>query len=169
MKIWGIGLSRTGTTSLAKILNDAKFKIIHYPTQRQMFLEHNDGGCDITVTANYKKLDRYYPGSKFIYTFRDMDDWVKSIVPYFKRKKDWNQSTEQIRIRKKLYKASFPNEEQARTAWIRHDNDVRFYFRDNPKNLLILDIIGGDNPQKLWEFLDIPTDPPEYFPHENKL
>lgn len=33
-KIFGIGLSRTGTTSLKQVLEDFGFNIIHYPTKK---------------------------------------------------------------------------------------------------------------------------------------
>jgi hypothetical protein len=167
-KIWGIGLSRTGTTSLSKVLTFAGLNVLHYPNDQQIFWGINNGGCDITVAAAYKKIDEHFPDSKFVYTYRDKEDWVSSIVPYLERKRNWNQSPKQISIRKELYGDPFPNEEQARKAWARHDADVRKYFENRPDDLLILDILGGDKPKKLWDFLGL-ENPPSEFPHENRL
>jgi len=125
MKVWGIGLSRTGTTSLTRILREAGLNIIHYPTNKQMYDPSVDGATDIPVTINFKHLDAVYPDSKFIYTIRHEDDWVNSIVPYLERKRKWNQSRRQIVSRQILYGSPFPDEDQARRAYRRHDEDVR--------------------------------------------
>jgi hypothetical protein len=167
-KIWGIGLSRTGTTSLARVLKDAGLNVIHYPSEQQMFFGLNNGACDIPVIPNYKKLDMHFPNSKFIYTTRDVDDWLDSIVPYFERKKTWNQSKNQIKLREQVYGSAFPNVIQAKYTWITHKIDVYRYFKDRESDLLILDIIGGDSPKKLFDFLGL-DNPPDKFPHENRL
>jgi len=166
-KIWGIGLSRTGTTSLSKVLQLAGLSVIHYPSESQIYWGINDGGCDITVTAEYKKIDKHFPNSKFILTTRDIDEWVESIVPYLQRKKHWNQSPRQVNIRQRLYGDAFPNPDQARKAFIRHENDVYRYF-EGRNDLLTLNIVGGDTPEKLWNFLGL-DNPPKNFPHENRL
>ena len=50
----------------------------------------------------------------------------------------------------------------------KHDNDVKEYFKDRPNDLLVLNIIGGDTPDKLWSFIGL-HNPPKTFPHSNKL
>ena len=76
-KIWCLGLSRTGTTTLSEVLNRVGYRHIHYPTDEQMLDMNNDGCGDIPVIPVYKELDRRFPNSKFIYTIRDKESWLK--------------------------------------------------------------------------------------------
>jgi hypothetical protein len=94
-KIFGIGLSRTGTKSLTSALHVLGLKAIHYPedetTLRELtegnyqfsLLEHFDGITDITVSAFYPQLDQLFPNSKFILTVRDKESWLKSLEKHW--------------------------------------------------------------------------------------
>jgi len=167
-KIWCLGLSRTGTSTLTEILKQVGLNHIHYPSDRDMFGGENDGCGDIPVIPVYKKLDKEYPNSKFIYTIRDKDDWLKSMDPYLERKKDWNQASRQVHIREMVYGKAFFDYDTYSEAYDKHDQDVMEYFKWRPYDFLVLDIIGGDKPKKLFEFLGIDYYPEE-FPHYNKL
>jgi len=59
---------------------------------------------------------------------------------------------------------TFHDESRLRYAYESHERNVREYFLDRPKDLLIMDIVGGDGWDKLCEFLgrDLPKAP---FPH----
>jgi len=82
MKVFGIGLSRTGTKSLTEALNMLGINVVHYPndeTTLQELIAGNyefsllnswDGITDITVAPYYAQLDKIYPDSKFILTVR---------------------------------------------------------------------------------------------------
>ena len=98
-KIWGLGLSRTGTTTLTHLLNQIGYKHVHYPTDDEMMSFNNDGASDIPVIPKYKTLDTQFPNSKFILTTRDKEKWLKSMSTYLERKRNWNQSTRQVNIR----------------------------------------------------------------------
>ena len=44
------------------------------------------------------------------------------------------------------------------------------FFSDKQDKLLILDIVGGDDTDKLWKFLDMNNNNlPKEFPHDNKM
>lgn len=167
MKVFGVGLSRTGTTTLSETLK-YRLNIVHYPSIIDMYSGVNDGACDIPVVLEYKKLDKTFKNSKFVYTVRDIDEWLNSVVPYFERKRSWNMNADQVRIRTQVYGDAFPNREQARETYIRHDNDVRNYFKERKNDFLILDIIGGDSPRKLFDFLEL-GNAPDAFPVTNRL
>ena len=99
-KIFGIGLSHTGTHSFNKALNILGFDILHYPidevTNRELkhghyklsILENCDGITDITVVPYYAQLESLFPGSKFILTVRDKDAWLKSMKTLLEEKDD---------------------------------------------------------------------------------
>ena len=167
-KIFGLGLSRTGTTTLNETLIELGYDVVHYPSEKELWGFHKDGATDIPVIPVYKELDQKFPNSKFIITIRNKKDWLDSIVPYLERKRGWNMAQRQVDIRTRVYGSPFPNREQASLAYDSHNKDVLEYFWKRPNDLLVLDIIGGDSTKLLTDFLDInPIDP--IFPHKNKL
>lgn len=167
-KIWCLGLSRTGTSTFTEILNQVGYNHIHYPTHEQMYSMSNDGGGDINVIPSYKDLDAKFPNSKFVYTIRDKKSWMKSIEPYLERKRQWKQSPAQVRIREQVYGDAFFKYKLYSEAYDYWLEEFTNYFKNRPNDFLILDIIGGDRPKKLFEFLGRHYYP-EYFPHMNKL
>jgi len=168
-KIFGIGLSRTGTTSLNNFLLKIGYNVIHYPRQEQLYEFSNDGATDISVIPYYKDLDRLFPNSKFILTTRDKNQWLDSIAPYLERKRAWQQARWQVKLREDIYGTSFPNRDQAARAWDKHGYDVYKYFENRPNDLITIDIVGGDSPKELLKFLGKPENLVKSFPHDNKL
>ena len=97
IKVFGIGLSRTGTTSLTAALEVLGFRAVHFPedsvTQAEIraFVESGASTIDLTVLRDhdaisdapacciYQGLDRSYPNSRFILTTRDKESWLSSI------------------------------------------------------------------------------------------
>ena len=89
-KVFGIGLSRTGTNSLTQALHLLGIDTVHYPTDSTTFRELTngqyrlsllrdfDGITDITASPYYAQLDETYPGSRFILTVRDKKRWLES-------------------------------------------------------------------------------------------
>lgn len=167
-KIFGIGLSRTGTTTLNDVLVQLGYNVVHYPSEDELWGFHTDGATDIPVIPEYKELDRKFPNSKFILTVRNKEQWLDSIVPYLERKRGWNMAPRQVTIRSLVYGTPFPNRAEAEKAYDYHMNDMLTYFKNRKQDLLVLDIIGGDSTKLLTDFLGVdPIDP--VFPHKNKL
>ena len=165
--IYCIGLSRTGTTSFSDYMKMLGYNILHYPNETQLFGGFGDGASDIPVVLHYKKLDKMFPNSKFIYTVRD--NWIDAVEPYFLRKKGRvNQASSQLEIRRKVYGDIDWNRDTYAEAYERHDTDVRNYFSDRPNDFLELNIIGGDSTSKLTDFLGIETNY-RTFPKSNSL
>ena len=84
-KIFGVGLTRTGTQSLAKAFNLLGYRFIHQPLENVLFAGRYQGACDVVVAIHYKKLDRKFPNSKFILTIRNKDDWLESMKAHFSK------------------------------------------------------------------------------------
>jgi hypothetical protein len=76
--VWGIGLTRTGTSSLNDALRILGFEAEHWPTLDTLLHGHLRAATDECVAAVYKFLDLKHPGSKFILTERPIDDWLRS-------------------------------------------------------------------------------------------
>lgn len=81
--IFGIGLPKTGTSSLAAALSELGFRTIHWPNAWHVrILWDGDWtipqGMEADAYVNfgewyYPKLANLYPGSKFILTQRPLD------------------------------------------------------------------------------------------------
>tara|TARA_B100002019_G_scaffold59522_1_gene51020 strand:- start:4980 stop:5501 length:522 start_codon:yes stop_codon:yes gene_type:complete len=168
-KIWGLGLSRTGTSTLTYVLNEVGYNHIHYPTDDEMLSFNNDGASDIPVIPKFKKLDTMFPNSKFILTTRDKEKWLQSMSTYLARKVNWNQSTRTLNIRESVYGDVWFNYSAYERSFDNHEKNIREYFKKRPNDLLVLNIVDGiDKPQKLFDFLGI-NKTMEEFPHRNYL
>lgn len=167
-KVFGLGLSRTGTKTLSKVLRP-HLNIIHYPTKNHLRYLKSDGACDISVIPQYKTLEEKFEDVKFVLTVREIEDWVLSVTNYFEFKRQFGLTPTgwQTDIRKKVYGEIFPTPEQLREAYINHYNDVTQHFKGREDKLLILNIVGGDSPEKLFSFLGL-ENPPIEFPKTNQ-
>jgi len=145
-KIFGIGLNRTGTTSLSVALNILGINTRHYCsiTSKTKSTEINDiyaldGAVDSTFKHTYPLLDKTFPLSKFILTIRDKEQWGVSV-------------------------SSFNIHEHI--EYDTYIKQVTCYF-EGKNNLLMLSICDGEGWEKLRPFLgiNIPDIP---FPNINK-
>ena len=168
-RVFGIGLSRTGTTSLTTAMNMLGYKFIHYPSKSILFnLKDNEGACDIPVVRYYKELDRKFPGSKFVYTVRDKKDWILSAKSHFKRRDSKNEGLTTHENRVAVYGVVDFDEEIFAKKYDAHELDVRRYFENRMQDLLIMDICNGDSWNKLLPFIDHRSNMNIEFPHSNK-
>ncbi|UCG35147.1 MAG: sulfotransferase family protein [Candidatus Omnitrophota bacterium] len=164
-KIFGVGLSKTGISSLNEALNILGIKSIHKP--REQYLREKEKGLpyfstmkgyegftDFPCWAIYKELDKLYPTSKFILTVRDPESWFES------RKKHYKRRTEEGA------KLNWDISENSVSMMLQHNKEVKEYFKDRPADLLIINIIDGEGWEKLCPFLGkkIPKIP---FPKKN--
>jgi hypothetical protein len=173
-KIFGIGLSRTGTKSLTSAFHVLGLKAIHYPedetTLRELtegnyrfsLLEHFDAITDITVSAFYPQLDQLFPGSKFILTVRDKESWLTSLEKHWFNRpafSETNQIEKEIHmhirrfLRSTVYGCYEFNRERMSYVYDLHYKNVLDYFCDRPESLLVLNIGAGEGWEKLCPFL----------------
>jgi len=145
-KIFGIGLQRSGTTSLAHALISLGFKTCHYVTHLDE-MEKADAIVDAPVFADYQRLDIQYPDSKFICTVRDLNKWAKS----FKEKvvdKHIRDNTQPRTMNLRCNRDVFGTLERAKLSdlsfLIKKHNDhveqAKAYFSNRPGDFLLLKI-----------------------------
>jgi hypothetical protein len=173
MKVFGIGLSRTGTKSLTISLKQLGFNIVHYPNDTKTLqelmaanydlsiLQDCDGITDITVAAYYPQLDQLFPNSKFILTVREKESWLKAIEAHWHNKPvfDTNPDNEdKMRLRRFLRLAVYGtytfNADRLAYVYDWHHKNVMDYFKDRPESLLVLNICGGEGWEVLCPFLE---------------
>ena len=175
--VFGIGLNKTGTTSLHRALATLGYESLHYGGPETMarirraigerkpllhYLEPRfNAFSDTTITHYYHLADVQYPGSKFILTVRDLDGWLESR----RRHVEKNQRLKEAG----RYKDDFLDVDIERWAaeFERHYGAVRSYFANRPHDLLVYDVVGGDGWDELCGFLGHPI-PDVPFPHRNR-
>jgi Sulfotransferase domain len=140
-KIFGIGLSRTGTTSLTEALKILGFTAIHYPTSLQE-IELYDAATDLPVADAFEMLDGKFPGSKFIYTVRERQRWLESCRRHWTLKQEKIDCTKR-ELRQRLYGTVNFDLDLFAQAYDRHESRVLSYFVWRPYDLLVLDIFRG--------------------------
>jgi hypothetical protein len=180
-KVLGLGLSKTGTTSLAEALNTLGIKTIHYPWDQSTYedlkkgnyklsiLNTYQGITDITIAPYYAQLDKAYPRSKFILTVREVGSWLRSVGTHWSTPTKitgiYREYTDYIRAC--VYGTSEFNEDRFRYVYELHCRNVSEYFAHRQGDLLIMNIYEGDGWEKLCPFLGLPI-PNLPFPHLNK-
>lgn len=183
-KVFGVGLNKTGTTSLEAALNLLGIKTIHYPFKQAIYDELTGGNyrlsimetyqaaVDTSVAPFYPQLDREYPGSKFILTRRDPESWLRSIEAHWPVMRQWCRREPQFGrftdfISAVVYGSIEFHRDRFLYAYQTHERNVLEYFRDRPDDLAILDVCSGDGWEPLCGFLgvEIPEVP---FPHSNR-
>ena len=164
-KIFGIGLSKTGTTSLHAALEILGYASVHYPTTWEE-IDRYDAAMDISVACCFEELDQFYPGSKFILTVRDLNQWLQSCKYHFEQRINLDEFSPKYReiIKKnrlKNYGTLVYDAVLFQEAYHRHLQHVQNYFAHRPEDLLIMNITGGDGWEHLCSFLkcSIPDQP----------
>jgi hypothetical protein len=163
-KIFGIGLAKTGTTSLNDALAILGISSLGCPDSISA-VRRFDAATDGIVAGRFEELDRAFPGSKFIYTVRNRESWVRSYTRHHRRKEPSLKGHEELT--RSLYGTTGTEEDMLLDAYDRHERHVLEYFRDRPDDLLVMDICEGTVDWKpLCEFLGKP-EPDEPFPSSN--
>lgn len=171
-KIFCIGFQKTGTSSLGVALTQLGYRVkgpvkTRDPRIASRLLEETlplvgkyDAFQDNPWPILYRTLDERYPGSRFILTVRDVDSWLNSVLGHFGEKN--------TPMRALIYGVGCPagNEDIYRQRFLRHEQEVREYFRDRPDDLLIFDLKQPAPWQALCAFLGEPV-PDTPFPHVN--
>lgn len=172
-RVFGIGLSRTGTTSLCKSLLHLGYRPAHNPDPSgfvkgdfSVFDETFNAGSDISVAAYYKELDEAFPGSRFVLTLRDAEAWLRSVIVHFANLPQNSTGGARGVVRERVYGTHWPTPEQFLESYKRHIHEVATYFNGR-QDLLVMDITKGEGWPRLCAFLDQPV-PTERFPATNE-
>ena len=176
MKVFGIGLNKTGTISLHEALETLGLRSLHWggPEVRKVVeraaaanrprvddLPGYDAFSDIwDLSRRFALLAEQYPGSRFILTTRDLDGWIDSR----------RRHVERNRLRKAAgeYAGTFLDVEP--DVWAEehrsHHEAVERFFADRD-DLLVMRITEGDGYEALCPFLGLP-DPGVPFPARHR-
>jgi hypothetical protein len=176
LKVFGIGLSRTGTKSLHAASVMLGLSAVHFPKTaalRWMFGDFSLATThpfavvtDIPTPVYFEELDRTHPGARFVLTVRDLKNWLSSLETHLARTKPSSEKTLRRDIIRIACYGTIPfHRERMTSVYLRHIDRVQTYFKHRAADLLILDLETEPRPwEKLCAFLGL--DPPDTsFPH----
>ncbi len=181
-KVFCIGLSKTGTTSLDQALKMLGLQTLHWAnpytkatiSEQDLFLF--DGYSDIGISWQFERLYATFPNARFIYTTRSIESWLKSMTSHYLRThgvvepKQLRQPAFQQRFNGAAGLAEmnlYGRHDTWEESYREFDHRVRQFFADKPADkLLELAICEGEGWEKLCPFLDVPV-PAVRFPVKN--
>ena len=184
-KVFGIGLSKTATTSLSKALTILELDVAHWsnPLTLQLITDIDTymfGACtDASVAQDFEKLYYLYPNAKFVWTQRPMESWIRSFVRHHE-KRDAANATDELRIlfgnahsrhgfgNSAILFGLYLNAASLEDAYYTFDTRVRSFFSDKPsERFLAFDVFSGHGWTELCSFLGRPV-PDRPFPWFHK-
>jgi hypothetical protein len=185
-KVFGIGWSKTGTTTLGDALRILGFKhgrrhlLADGRGGRGLMARYANGDLDPLIDEAsrydslddwpwmliYSELDEAFPGSRFVLTTRDPDAWLSSWRNMLEAQRSSPDEDERIGT---LFGLPFPDVSDAELVErvARHNREVQDHFADRPGDLLVVDWTKGDGWPKLCSFLGV-EEPDVPFPHANR-
>jgi len=176
-KIFGIGLSKTGTSSLAHALEILGYRTKDYPgivryTRGELssidleVIDSHDAITDTPIPSFYRELDARYPNSKFILTIREREGWLKSCKKQFTQQLAEKQNDAHKNLFLDLYGTDVFDEQKFSRGYERFVGGALKFFENRPRDLLVFDISAGEGWEKLCAFLGKPI-PDKPFPKAN--
>ncbi len=167
-KIIGLGLSRTGTTSLDHFLKKLGYDSHHFipglfQKPNWQFLENCDAVMDSPIPLIYQEIDERFPNSRYILTTRDEESWLTSMKWMLTHGKViWNYSAELQKYHQELYHCYRYKEHILRRRWREYHEEVKDYFKDRPQDIYTINISEGFDTKALCQWLGkTPIDAPE--------
>jgi hypothetical protein len=177
-RVFGIGLSRTGTTSLHHAfellgLRSAPTSVALLDDPHAPLLDQHDAFTDNPIPFMYRQLDERFPGSRFVLTTRPLQPWLESMEwlfgPGIER---LDRPTRRLarRVHRQLYGLRRFDAEALTEVYRRHHDDVGTWFARRPHDLLVMDLTDptlDDRWSPLCAFLGLPR-PGRPFPASNR-
>lgn len=172
MKVFEIGVAKTGTTSLGRAYEILGFKHkAEDPDLYLKFIENYDYEVLFEVIdkydafqdgpwhnkdVDYRVLDEKYPNSKFIILERDNYSWIRSNERFYSPKyhKDWENWEYSFLIDDRwITQRESVIEEKLNYKKSKY-LEIKEYFKNRPKDFLTMNICDGEGWEVLCPFLE---------------
>jgi hypothetical protein len=181
VRLLGVGLSKTGTTSLHWALQILGYRSLHYDdrrlndvvqgvAKRPEFRRYDDVDAvlDIPAAIFFEEILAAYPHAKAVLTLRNEDEWWESIRSHYNVKAPLTRREDdpfKWDLRTLAFGSPRASESSYRTRYREHNE--RAIHRIDPGRLLVLRIAEGEGWSELCPFLGEPV-PDVPFPAENR-
>lgn len=212
-KVFGIGFGKTGTKSLQSILQTLGYRMPNQQEQEMRIVKALHAGdfqplIDVVSQhdafqdkpfsqgVTYAQVDALFPGSKFILTVRDPDEWFDSLCRYscktngvssvkeldeafFKDKTVYlykNYSYDNFRRYVTVVRNYRPvadwslsfDREHFIGFYTRRNEDIIRYFDGREQDLLVIDLTQEKDISRILDFLGLPQELNCPMPHKNR-
>jgi hypothetical protein len=216
-KVFCIGYNKTGTTTIERVLKNLDFKMPNQAEQEMLVVEEMfrgnfkplntfcrkyDAFQDLPFSqgVTYAVADAMFPGSKFILTVRDSNDWFESLARFhlngilkkagIENLDDFSELTfkdKAVYLRKNYTQnvvrrhalsvidnkighdwSLVYNKKHRIELYEKRNIEIIKYFHQRQFQLLVIDITKEKDTAKIINFLKLPKDLIEPFPHLNK-
>ena len=172
-KVFGLGLARTGTTSMHRAMLMLGLRSAPESTALLDDLDHDflssyDAFFDNPIPFRYPALAELYPASRFIVTQRPLDSWLVSMEYLFGPgldRLDAETRARGDRVHRSVYGTDRFDAELLAGVYERHYQEVRAFVSD--RRHVWLDLRDGFEWDPICELLDLPV-PSGRFPHANR-
>lgn len=172
-KVFGVGLARTGTTSLHHAmgvlgLRSAPDSVPLLSGIDLDFLRNHDAFFDNPIPFRYRELDTVCPDSAWIVTQRPVDDWLSSMQWLFGPGLDRLSPDMRVvgdRVHRQLYGSVKFDERRLRSIYERHYAELEVWVVGRPSVWIHLN--DGFSWDPICELLNRPV-PRQPFPHTNR-
>jgi hypothetical protein len=179
-RVFGIGMHKTATTSLHKAFEILDMDSFHWGRgeapviwhEMQMMgrsptMERWYAFADLPFPLLYRKLDKAYPGSKFVLTVREEGRWLKSVEKLWDIRSNptrwvWDVYPFTNKIHTEMYGRRDFHAQTFIERYRRHNAEVIEYFKGRPGDLLIMDMDAGAGWEELCSFLGKPVPTVDY-------
>ena len=133
-------------------------------------LKNLDFFHDVPYSFNYKLINEQYPGTKFIFTIRDENDWFNSLFNYQSIPNVVNKNL--MNIVYGQYIINLKHKEEVINLYRKYNNDVIEYFKDKPDKLLVINVCEKNKDEKkildqIGSFIGKKNPANLKFPHSN--
>lgn len=150
IKVFGIGLGRTGTHTLSWMLSRLGWRTAHGLPEPEDY-ERFDAVTDTPTYLYLSTIDIRFPSCKFVLTARPLSDWLCSIKARFDAMRDTARNN-----RLKCYSCVAYDEQRLKQIHERHNSFVAWY-RDRyiaPERFLTIDLCDRSIPDfEKWRLL----------------
>ncbi|NOX29391.1 MAG: sulfotransferase [Actinobacteria bacterium] len=172
-KVFGVGLARTGTTSMHQAmgllgLNSAPDSIPLLDSIDENFLACHDAFFDNPIPFRYRQLEAVCPDARWIVTQRPVEQWLDSMQWLFGPGLDrLDPQTRAIgdRVHRELYGSDTFDAQHLGTIYERHYDELAGWV--SGRDAIWIHVDRGITWEPICELLDLDV-PAEPFPHSNK-
>ena len=171
MRIFNLGMGRTGTKSFHTLMLKSKLSSVHEPSKDSLFveLEKDIDSFSGGLTHRYKEIYEIYPDAKYILTVRNAESWLLSRI---RLHYSWIHSLDEDLGMNLFFSKDCCHFLETIDDLMRRYNEINEeiidFFKDK-ENFMVLNFIDSTNKNKLasklFKFLEIAS--VIEFPHEN--
>lgn len=175
VKVFGVGLSKSATTSMANAMTLLGYKTLHADRSLSAYVHHRgsplnlsgfydefDSVWDLPTAVYYKELLQAYPDAKFILTVRDSKEWYESFKNYQENYQYYRWGCVFPERFKRLHEFVYGSRSIS-PMWIKsmeeHNAAAIDFFKNYPDQFMVLQFDDDNKWEKLCKFLDVSEGP----------